>query len=571
MKLSSFFIALTVAKKPSKKPSKPLSEGPKSHSTITQITCGENMLNFEEGSIQSPGYPNFYENNIACLWTLENECAESYTISPIDFDVEGEGSCSYDLLSFESLDRGLEKMIFCGNETTTFDYYDSYYDSDGSIATDGMTTEFTILGNELRILFSTDESVVRSGFDIKITANRRDGCVPGENPRPAEVCLAEINSQKYSNLAYWETTSEFDKPAPFSKYSMDFNINATNSLDLECIEKCIETAGCYKVKADELSENSCMLRGNELTPDDGKTFAVNGRTCGEGGARAWIDGSAKTLQFCYFCNIGDAFSYLDVLNRRNPNSLDWISSSRTTVSNQYVSSAKWGFHIAENRSPDLSADCIWYKFESVSYYRQFFPDMITDTRVRRDAEDESAALFQALALEAAENFVDNLDIGDSGAVVAQTDAPQIAVEIVEEVATPQDVEFAAAFTAAETIIVDSLAKFPKRGNATKMEMIKKRFGWFTEYSDAPCANYAGTGVGSGVDYVPPTVDAEDPCATITSFYNAMLGYYDDFVCLDRAAENPFGERRMRRTGQYLTGSKKHFNRFLKKLSCEQRL
>ena len=537
------------------------------------------MLNFEEGSIQSPGYPNyFYENNITCLWTVENECAESYTISPIAFDVEGERYCSYDFLSIQSMDGGSNQMIFCGNEHTNYDYYDSSSsssegsgnDRDDNIATDGIPT-FTIFGSELHILFSTDLSVVNSGFDIKITANRRDGCVPGENPRPAEECLSEINSEKYFNLAYWETTSEFDKPAPFSSYSMDFNINATNSLDLDCIEQCIDTAGCYKVKADELSESNCMLRGNELTPDDGKTFAVNGRTCGEGGARAWIDGSAKTQQFCYFCNIGDALSFLDFLNRNNPSLLDWISYNRTTVSNQYASSAKWGFHIAENRSPDLNADCLWYKFESVSYYRQFFPDMITDTRVRRNAEDESADLFQALALEAAANFVNDLNIGDSGAVVVQTDAPEIAVEIVEEVATPQDVEFAAVFTAAEAIIVDSLAKLPKRGNVTKMEMIKKRFGWFTEYSDAPCADYAGNGVGSGVDYVPPVVNAEDPCATIESFYNALLGYYDDFVCLDRAAENPFGERRMRRTGQYLNGSKKHFNRFLKKLSCEQKL
>ena len=136
---------------------------------------------------------------------------------------------------------------------------------------------------------------------------------------------------------------------------------------------------------------------------------------------------------------------------------------------------------------------------------------------------------------------------------------------------PPAVQFAAAFTAVETMISDSIPKLPKRGNLTKLGMIKKRFGWFAEFSDAPCATFAGEGIGSGVDFVPPVVDAGDVCATIASFYNALLGYYDDFVCMDRAAENPFGERRMRKTSQYLRGSKKLFNRFLKKLSCDQKL
>ena len=31
------------------------------------------------------------------------------------------------------------------------------------------------------------------------------------------------------------------------------------------------------------------------------------------------------------------------------------------------------------------------------------------------------------------------------------------------------------------------------------------------------------------------IDEEDASATIASFYNALLGYYDDFVCMDRPA------------------------------------
>ena len=429
-----------------------------------------------------------------------------------------------------------------------------------------MDEPFTMYGRELHILFISNDVEVRRGFNINIRANLQSGCVPDSGQRPEEVCLAERDSQKYSNLAYWETTEAFDKPVPFSRYSTDTDL-ASETVELDCIEKCIETAGCYKVKADATAENNCMLRGNELSPDDGKTFAVNSRTCEEGGPRAWIDGSSETRQYCLICHIEDANSFLDSINSGNMDFLKWSSRNYSTIN--IVTSSKWRFLIGEDRSPDLTASCIWYIFESISYFRTFLPNNIVDTSVRNEAVDDSAALFQAIALESAEAFVNDLDIGDSGATVNQTDAPEITVEIVKEVATPQDVEFAAAFTAVENVITESITKL--RGNLKKLGMIKKRFGWFTDFSDAPCAKYAGEGVGSGVDYVPPIVDSEDPCATIESFYSALLGYYDDFVCMDRAAENPFGERRMQRTSQYLRGSKKHFNRFLNKLSCKQKL
>jgi hypothetical protein len=84
-----------------------------------------------------------------------------------------------------------------------------------------------------------------------------------------------------------------------------------------------------------------------------------------------------------------------------------------------------------------------------------------------------------------------------------------------------------------------------------LEWIRKRFGWFTDFSDAPCANYAGEGAGAGVDYIQPTVDAADPCSTIVSFHSALLGYFDDFVCLDRSDENPYGKKKMETRTKHL--------------------
>ena len=165
-----------------------------------------------------------------------------------------------------------------------------------------------------------------------------------------------------------------------------------------------------------------------------------------------------------------------------------------------------------------------------------------------------------------------MDIGDTGATVLATEDPVIEVKILEEVAQPQDVEFAAAFDAVDEIIHDAVMALPNKNNVKMLEWIRKRFGWFTDFSDAPCANYAGEGAGAGVDYVQTTVDAADPCSTIVSFHNGLLGYFDDFVCLDRSDENPFGKKRMEtRTKHLLDRSKVHYNRFLKKLSCEQRI
>ena len=64
---------------------------------------------------------------------------------------------------------------------------------------------------------------------------------------------------------------------------------------------------------------------------------------------------------------------------------------------------------------------------------------------------------------------------------------------------------------------------PWRPAVPMLAKTKARFDWMTEFSDAPCAEYAGEGVGSGVDYVPPTIDAENICETIVSFHAALSG------------------------------------------------
>jgi len=252
--------------------------------------------------------------------------------------------------------------------------------------------------------------------------------------------------------------------------------------------------------------------------------------------------------------------------------LEWTTTKRVPDSGeqreQISSSQIWGFSIAEDRQSDSGT---WYTFSSTTYFRHFLSDSDEpEARKRREADSES--LFEALARDAAGQFVNDLDTAAEGATVLETEEPEIETEVLEEVPQPQDIEFAAAFEDFFTIARAAMDALPRKPSVPRLAKTKRRFEWMTKFSDAPCAEYAGEGVGSGVDYAAPTIDAENICETIVSFYAALSGYFDDFVCLDRAVENPFGKNRMtHRMPHILDKTKKNFNRFLKKLSCEERL
>ena len=71
---------------------------------------------------------------------------------------------------------------------------------------------------------------------------------------------------------------------------------------------------------------------------------------------------------------------------------------------------------------------------------------------------------------------------------------------------------------------------------------------------------------SGVapDFVEPTIAITDPCLAAETFYNALLGYYDDFVCLDRVEDKGVTKN----SAGKLAKAKKLFNRILRKTpSC----
>ena len=539
------FVTIAVAKKPA--PSN--EERPRN-----PIFCGEIYDGTEAVTIYSPNFPGYYDDYTTCSWVFENECNIGYDIVPYHFDVEAHPVCSYDKLTFESDGEFNNNITFCNEGNWTGNYYEDLENLFGA-----MTEPFDVEGGTLEIEFNTDYSVVHTGFKFLVTPIRSSDC--DALPRPPASC---VESEANPSIAFWKTTADYDKAVPFSLYS-NYNVNIrTSERKKECLDECIATAGCFKIKVDNapLATTPCSLHGNDLAPVAGETFAVNGRTCSEPAERAWLDGRAETRIFCLFGSVDYADSYLESLIRWNGNMTeDWNKSEE---GNNISTTRKWTFSVVTNRPSDYG---VWYSFYSVTYFRQFL-----DGRSRRSTDSDSQALFQAIAEQAAQDFVENLDIGDT-ATVLETEEPVIAVETVEEVADAPNVEFADAFDKIEGIFTNAVEDL--RNNASikgRFGKIKKRFSWFTEYSDAPCAEYAGSG---SVDYVAPIVDDEDACASIASFYPALLGYFDNFVCFDRVNKNQFvadiGPKNARRTSRRFTEKKRVFNRILRKLSCSQTL
>jgi hypothetical protein len=125
VKISSQLVLIAAAKKSYKKKIPAGTEA----SRTAEVQCGGFFTNEAEATIQSPGHPGEYANNLRCFWTFENECATSFTITPISFDVEPQFKCHYDKLTFNIIGQE-ETKVFCGaSGYPTFDdeYYSEYY------------------------------------------------------------------------------------------------------------------------------------------------------------------------------------------------------------------------------------------------------------------------------------------------------------------------------------------------------------------------------------------------------------------------------------------------------------
>jgi len=540
MKISPVLVAAVAGKDPA----------PRGSAPRVIRSCGGNIINELDTNIQSFGYPGYYSNYLDCTWKVQHDCAQSFTIVANAFDLEGQSTCRYDKLKF-STDTSTQSLSFCGGPT-----YSVYYTNtvgDELISTNGIRAPITIQGNQLNIHFTTDHSVIRTGFDLDIQVN----CDAAFEPTPECFEYPNFNGRA---TAYYNTEPGFDVAVPFSDFSQSL------PYERPCSFECVGTAGCFKVYHDTTT-NTCELRGDELAPVAGLTKTFDGSYCDGEGGRVWTDAMTETRVYCLFRTVESADRYLDYLNRQNPDMLDWITVKRVndgSVRRDRISSTSiWSFEVAAGRTSSYGT---WYTFHSVTYYREFLPN---GTRRRRQADDDE--IFRTLAEESAADFVENLDIGDT-AEVLETEDPVIETEILEVVPAPAE-EFRAAFDEFETVMRAAFDALPWQPPVPMLALTKTRFEWFPDFADSPCNTPAGQGPGAGDDYVAAVIDTEDLCGTIFSFHDALFGFYDDFVCLDRSAEADIATRyRMNeRMDILLPETKVVFNRFLNKLSCPDRI
>ncbi|XP_064922872.1 cubilin isoform X1 [Columba livia] len=133
---------------------------PASNSTPGNNSCG-GLLQDLSGSFQSPGYPNAYPNDAHCVWHIQLP-EQNLRVELQFLDVELEGTtCQYDAI--EVYDGGFTDSPLLG-----------------SVCSNNHSV-FTSSGSQLTVLFRSDFSVTRRGFEASYSSFPASNSTPGNN------------------------------------------------------------------------------------------------------------------------------------------------------------------------------------------------------------------------------------------------------------------------------------------------------------------------------------------------------------------------------------------------------
>ncbi|CAH0558861.1 unnamed protein product [Brassicogethes aeneus] len=140
--------------------------------------CG-GIFNNGNGTITSPSFPELYPLNKNCVWEIRAAPQYRITLNFTHFDLEGNNAqqqqCDYDSVEIESLipdDRHKSHGVFCGSRPPTI-----------------ITSE----GNVIRIRFSSDNSVQKTGF-AAVYFTDMDECAAGDNGGCQHECRNTLGS-----------------------------------------------------------------------------------------------------------------------------------------------------------------------------------------------------------------------------------------------------------------------------------------------------------------------------------------------------------------------------------------
>ncbi|KAK2530689.1 deleted in malignant brain tumors 1 protein [Columba guinea] len=133
---------------------------PASNNSTGNNSCG-GLLQSLSGSFQSPGYPNAYPNDARCVWHIQLP-EQNLRVELQFLDVELEGTtCQYDAI--EVYDGGFTDSPLLG-----------------SVCSNNHSV-FTSSGSQLTVLFRSDFSVTRRGFEASYSSFPASNSTPGNN------------------------------------------------------------------------------------------------------------------------------------------------------------------------------------------------------------------------------------------------------------------------------------------------------------------------------------------------------------------------------------------------------
>ncbi|MGH0162936.1 UNVERIFIED_CONTAM: hypothetical protein FKN15_044049 [Acipenser sinensis] len=116
----------------------------------TAKQCG-GVLTDQRRVIQSPGYPDEYEDKQICYWHIRVRYGQQIHLRFLDFDVEDDPSCLADFLE-------------------VFDSYDDISGFSGRFCGDELPEDFISTGNVMTLKFLSDSSVSAGGFKLEYVA-----------------------------------------------------------------------------------------------------------------------------------------------------------------------------------------------------------------------------------------------------------------------------------------------------------------------------------------------------------------------------------------------------------------
>lgn len=116
-------------------------------SFFSYSVCGGRLV-ATTGTIFSPNYPNDYDTNKDCVWTIHAPNGKQIELNVKFFELESHSSCTFDYLEIRNGGSDKSPLIgtFCGND---------------------ILPRIKSFSNQLYLRFKTDSSNERKGFEIE--------------------------------------------------------------------------------------------------------------------------------------------------------------------------------------------------------------------------------------------------------------------------------------------------------------------------------------------------------------------------------------------------------------------